>query len=125
MQNYTDLNVWQKSMDLVEEVYTLVKRLPKEEMYALSSQLRRAAVSIPSNIAEGNGRSSRKEYLRFLLISRGSTFEVETQLLICVKVEYLVEEEIERAMTLCSEVKKMLNGLIRNLSNSTENIKEK
>lgn len=125
MQNYTDLNVWQKSMDLVEEVYTLVKRLPKEEMYALSSQLRRAAVSIPSNIAEGNGRSSRKEYLRFLLISRGSTFEVETQLLICVKVEYLVEEEIERAMTLCSEVKKMLNGLIRNLSNSTENTKEK
>ena len=125
MQNYTDLNVWQKSMDLVEEVYTLVKRLPKEEMYALSSQLRRAAVSIPSNIAEGNGRSSRKEYLRFLLISRGSTFEVETQLLICVKVEYLVEEEIERAMTLCSEVKKMLNGLIRNLSNLTENTKEK
>lgn len=125
MQNYTDLNVWQKSMDLVEEVYTLVKRLPKEEMYALSSQLRRAAVSIPSNIAEGNGRSSRKEYLRFLLISRGSTFEVETQLLICVKVEYLVEEEIERAMTLCSEVKKMLNGLIRNLSAPIENTKEK
>lgn len=125
MQNYTDLNVWQKSMDLVEEVYTLVKRLPKEEMYALSSQLRRAAVSIPSNIAEGNGRSSKKEYLRFLLISRGSTFEVETQLLICVKVEYLVEEEIERAMTLCSEVKKMLNGLIRNLSAPIENTKEK
>lgn len=125
MQNYTDLNVWQKSMDLVEEVYTLVKRLPKEEMYALSSQLRRAAVSIPSNIAEGNGRSSRKEYLRFLLISRGSTFEVETQLLICVKVEYLIEEEIERAMTLCSEVKKMLNGLIRNLSAPIENTKEK
>lgn len=125
MQNYTDLNVWQKSMDLVEEVYTLVKRLPKEEMYALSSQLRRAAVSIPSNIAEGNGRSSKKEYLRFLLISRGSTFEVETQLLICVKVEYLIEEEIERAMTLCSEVKKMLNGLIRNLSAPIENTKEK
>ncbi len=72
MQNYKELTVWQKSMDLVEEVYRLLKLLPREEQYALSDQLRRAAVSVPSNIAEGYGRHAAKDYLRFLNIARGS-----------------------------------------------------
>ena len=76
--HYKDLTAWQKSMELVKEVYCLVKKLPKEETYSLSDQMRRAAVSIPSNIAEGNGRKSLTDYARFLDIARGSEYELET-----------------------------------------------
>lgn len=79
MEDYRDLIVWQKSMELVRAVYALTKQLPKEEIFALSNQLRRAVVSIPSNIAEGYGRNSKQDYLRFLNIARGSKYEVETQ----------------------------------------------
>ena len=78
MQNYKELIVWQKSMDLVAEIYKLVKFLPKEETYALSDQMRRAVVSIPSNIAEGYGRNSTRDYVKFLKTARGSCFELET-----------------------------------------------
>lgn len=115
-KDHKDLIVWQKSMDLLVEVYRLVKKLPKEETYALSDQMRRAAVSIPSNIAEGRGRSSEKDYLRFLFIARGSQAELETQLLVCVRLDYLNESEVESALNLCSEVGRMLNSMIRNLS---------
>lgn len=81
--DYKRLKVWQKAMDLKEEVYRLVRLLPREETYALSDQLRRAVVSMLSNIAEGHGRGSDKEFVKFLTIARGSLFEVETQLLIC------------------------------------------
>ena len=77
---YKDLNLWQKAMKLVKLTYLLIKKLPKEETYALSDQMRRAVISIPSNIAEGNGRKSKTEYIRFLDISRGSLYELETQL---------------------------------------------
>lgn len=116
VKDYKDLIVWQKSMDLLVEVYRLVKKLPKEETYALSDQMRRAAISIPSNIAEGKNRSSEKDYLRFLFIARGSRAEVETQLLACLRLNYLNESEIDSALNLCSEIGRMLNALISKLS---------
>ena len=112
VQNYKDLIAWQKSMQLAKEVYLLTKKLPKEELFELTNQLRRAVVSIFSNIAEGNGRLSRKEYLHFLSIARGSKSEVETQLLFCVELGYLQESDIETALGLCTEVSKLLNRLI-------------
>ncbi len=115
VQSYRELTVWQKSMDLVVEVYRIIKHLPKEEQYALSEQLRRSAISIPSNIAEGNGRSGLKEYVRFLNIARGSKNELETQLLICVRLNYLVYTDINRAMELSEEIGKMLNTIIKRL----------
>lgn len=116
MKDYKDLRVWQSSMLLVKEVYSLTKRLPKEELYGLSNQLQRAVVSIPSNIAEGYGRGATKEYIRFLNIARGSEYEIETQLQICVLLEYLSENDIFKAMELCGEVGRMLNALIRSLT---------
>ena len=107
-QSYKDLIVWQKSMTLTTEVYSLTKKLPKDELFGLTSQLKRAVVSIPSNIAEGNGRASKKEYSRFLSVARGSKSEVETQLLICVNLGYLQQSEIESALNLCIEISKML-----------------
>jgi len=91
IKDFKDLIVWQKAMDLVVEVYNLVKKLPKEEQFALSDQMRRAVISIPSNIAEGRGRYSIKEYTHFLSVAKGSNAELETQLLLCVKINYLKE----------------------------------
>ena len=110
---YRDLLVWQKGMDLVAEVYRLVKLLPKEETYALSDQMRRAVVSIPSNIAEGHGRGSANEFVHFLTIAQGSRAEVETQLQICLRLQYLTERQISAAMSLSQEVGRMLTTLIR------------
>ena len=109
---YQSLIVWQKSMDLTIEIYRLTKKLPKDELYGLTNQLRRAAVSIPSNIAEGNGRASTGDYLRFLSIARGSKSEIETQLLLCVKLNYVQQSEIEESLKLCTEIGKMLNAMI-------------
>ena len=95
----------------------MIKNLPKEELYALSSQIRRSAVSVPSNIAEGQQRNSKKEFINFLSIAKGSNAELQTQLMICVGLNYLSEEEIDTAMQLSNEVGKMLNGLIGKLSN--------
>ena len=86
VKNYTELLVWRKAMELTAEVYRIVKMLPKEELFALSDQMRRAAVSIPSNIAEGQARTSTREFLKFLSIAKGSKAELETQLILCVKV---------------------------------------
>ena len=102
-------------MDLVVEVYNLTKMLLKEELYALTNQLRRAVVSIPSNIAEGNGRHTPTDYIRFLAIARGSKSEVETQLEICVRLNYITPEQVQKAMVLCSEVGRMLNSMIQKL----------
>lgn len=116
MANYKDLIAWQKSMQLVEEVYKLVKLLPKEETHALSDQMRRAAVSIPSNLAEGHGRDSAKEFARFISISQGSRAELETQLEICTRLNYLSEQQLQAASGLCMEIEKILRGLSRKLS---------
>ena len=117
IKDFKDLILWQRAMDLVVEVYQLVKKLPKkEELFALSDQIRRAAISIPSNIAEGQGRNSPKEFVHFLSIAKGSKAELETQLLLCVRINYLTESEIEKAMSLIEEVGKMLNSLQKKLT---------
>ena len=109
---YQKLFVWQKGIALVQEVYALARLLPAEERYALSDQLRRAAVSIPSNIAEGQGRQTEKELKQFLAIARGSVYEVETQLYICIKTGYLTADQTKNAFSLCKEVGRMLNKMI-------------
>ena len=116
IKSYKDMIVWQKSMDLAIEIYKLVKLLPKEEIYALSDQMRRAAVSIPSNIAEGQSRNKTKEFIQFLSIARGSNSELFTQLLICEKVGYLSENQTLYAKSASSEISKMLVALINKLS---------
>ncbi len=113
---YQDLLVWQKSMELVKQVYILVEELPKKENYVLSDQMRRAAISIPSNIAEGSGRSSRSEYKRFLEIARGSQYELQTQLQICVMLNYFKKDDLENIFLLISEIGKMLNSIIKKLN---------
>ena len=115
IKDYKDLIVWQKAMDLVVEVYALVKFLPKEEVYALSSQIRRAAISIPSNIAEGQARNSTKEFIQFLAIAKGSKAELETQLLLCVKIGYLTDNQISVAMSTLAEIGKIINKLQQSL----------
>lgn len=118
MSGYKQLVVWQKGIQLVKIIYFLSRRFPPEEQYGLSSQLRRAAVSIPSNIAEGNGRASRSEYLHFLSIARGSCFELDTQLTICREIGLCTEEELAPAFSLAEEIGRILNGMLRKLANS-------
>ena len=115
VKSYEELVVWQKAMLLAKRVYDVQKQLPKEEMYGLGDQIRRAVVSIPSNIAEGFGRGSDAEFKRFLAIARGSLFEVKTQLQLAESLGYLrLDEEIS---SLIDEVGKLLNGLSRSLAN--------
>ena len=118
LQSYKEFTVWQKSMDLAVEVYSLVKKLPKEELYGMSGQIRRAVISIPSNIAEGQGRNSTREFVKFLAIARGSQCEVETQLQLCIRLGYLGEKETKAVLGICEEVSKMLNALIKKLSST-------
>ena len=106
---------------MTESLYRIVKKLPKEETYALSDQMRRAAISIPSNIAEGFGRNSMKEYLQFLYIANGSVCELETQLMLCVRVNYLKENEIQPIMSLLSEIGKIIMTITKKLSSDTTN----
>jgi len=123
--SYQDLIVWQKAMDLAQEIYKLAKRLPKEELFSLSNQMRRAAVSIPSNIAEGQDRNSTKEFISFLSIARGSRAELETQLQLCVRVGYLAESDSLDARQLLREIGKMLSGLIARLKTENRELKTK
>ena len=102
-------------MDLTIEVYKLVKLLPKEETYALSDQIRRAVVSIPSNIAEGQGRNSDKEFVQFLAIARGSLWELETQIEICVRLGYIDQSATTNVFGLTTEISKMINVLSNSL----------
>ena len=118
IQKYEDLIVWQKAIDLVVEVYKLVSLLPSDELYALSNQMKRSAVSIPSNIAEGQERGTAKDFAKFLYIAKGSKAELETQLLICTRLEYLSQEQTVTAKGLLMEVGKMLNALIHKLNSS-------
>jgi len=115
IKNYQDLLAWQKAMDLVEVGYRLTKQFPKEESFALTSQLRRALVSVPSNIAEGEGRNSPAEFSRFLNIAHGSLREVETQLLIAQRLNYLSDADLKSALALASEAGRLIQGLRRSL----------
>jgi four helix bundle protein len=107
-------------MDLVAVVYELSTRLPREETYGLRSQIQRAAVSIPSNIAEGHARESTKEYLRYLLMSRGSLAELETQLLLCRNLRLLSDEDVSKPLAAADELGKMLRGLQQSLTRNLE-----
>ncbi len=115
VRNYSELIAWQKAMDLVQLVYAFTNRFPKEELYGLTNQVRRAAVSIPSNIAEGQGRRSTNEFLRFLSIAHGSLREVDTQVLIAARLGYLQEADIQNLIELAGEVGRLINGLINSL----------
>jgi four helix bundle protein len=115
VKSYRELETWQVAMQLVAEVYQVNKAFPKEEIFALTNQLRRAVVSVPSNIAEGQGRDSTKDFLHHLSIARGSLYEVETQLLIAQQLNYLSAIEAEKVMTISTSVAKLLNGLSRSL----------
>ncbi len=119
-QHYKELIVWQKAMLLTDEIYTLVKLLPKEELFALSDQMRRAAVSIPSNIAEGHGRQTEKEYRQFLSVAKGSVCELETQIEIGVRQNYFTCNEAHAALSLCDEVRKMLTTMILQQSQNSK-----
>jgi four helix bundle protein len=116
IHSYKDLIVWQKSMDLVCLVYELTEQFPKEEIYGLTSQMRRSAVSIPSNIAEGRRRGSRKDFVQFLRIASGSTAELETQMCIAKRLSKTKHLNFEKAEGLCKEVEKMLSSMIRSLN---------
>jgi four helix bundle protein len=115
VHSYRDLLVWQKAMRLAAEAYRLARLLPRAEEYRLTSQLLRAAASVPTNIAEGNARGSRKDYARFITIARGSLAETETILLLLVDVELLTNERVQVAMALCAETGRMLNRLLERL----------
>ena len=113
--SYEDLLVWQKSMDLVEEIYSMTKNFPSEELYGLTSQLRGAVVSIPLNIAEGQGKRTGKDFARFLFISRGSAYEVDVILQICLRLGYIGDGECRELKERIVEIGKMLSGLIKSL----------
>ena len=115
MHNYKKLNVWVSSISLVKNIYNLTRKFPKEEMFVLTQQLRRAAISIPSNIAEGAGRNSNAQFKNFLQISIGSCFEVETQLIISKELEYISEEELETISKELDSIMKMNHNLQKTL----------
>jgi four helix bundle protein len=115
VRSYHQLIAWQKAVELVVEVYRVTRGFPKEELYGLVSQLRRAAVSIPSNIAEGQGRRSTGEFMQFLGHARASLFEVETQVQIAARLEYLRADKTRELLDQCAEAGRIINGLLSSL----------
>ena len=111
MRGHRDLVVWQKAMAFVTEIYRVTRSFPRDELYGLSSQIRRAAVSVPSNLAEGHGRNSRREFRQFIGQARGSLVELETQLEIARNLGYLPEAVASELLSRASEIARMLNGL--------------
>jgi four helix bundle protein len=118
VRHYKDLVAWQKAMELVTEVYRLTEDFPDHEKFGLVSQVRRAAVSVPSNIAEGQGRATPGEFKQFLGHARGSLFEVETQLLIAENLAFADQDKTQCCLDLVQDVGKLINGLIRSLNSS-------
>ncbi|MTF37383.1 four helix bundle protein [Cyanobacterium aponinum AL20118] len=116
LKSYRDLTVWQKSMDLVVICYQLTSQFPKTEIDGLSSQIQRAAVSIPANIAEGKGRNHLGDYIRHLSMANGSLKELETHLMIVGRLGYLKEQELKVTLNKCEEIGRMLHSLIEKLS---------
>ena len=132
INSYKDLKVWNKAMDLTTMVYDALKTFPPKEEYGLSSQMRRSSVSIPSNIAEGYGRNSTLDYCRFLQIALGSAYELETQVELARRIDYVDNDTANKLATQLTEVGRMLNSLInkikpdknksQNTNNQTDNI---
>ncbi len=112
MRNFRELEIWKLGMQIVKAVYKVANKLPKEEKFGLISQLKRAAVSVPANIAEGCSRYSEKDFNRFLQISIGSLFEVETELLLCIQLEFIEKNEITDLLQLIDEEEKMISKMI-------------
>jgi len=111
-QSYRQLIAWQKAMELVVEIYRTTRTFPRDELYGLTSQLRRAAVSVPSNIAEGQARYSRREFYRYLTVARGSLAEIETQVMLVRSLDYLTSGATSLLLTKAGELGRILNGLI-------------
>ncbi len=118
IKTYKDLLIWQKGILLVKMIYKIADGFPKEESFGLLSQIKRSAVSIPSNIAEGWGRSSTQSYIHFLKIARGSLFELETQLFIANELNFTSQENFKEIAGLITEESKMLNAFIKSISNT-------
>ena len=118
IQSYRDMVVWQKAMTLVQLVYQVTSHFPKEEQFGLTNQLRRSAVSVPSNIAEGYGRNSTQDYIRFLQIARGSLFETQTQMQIAINLDFIPADCADSALGLGNEVERMLNAILSKLSSN-------
>ena len=116
IKDYRELIVWQKAMDLVETIYQTTRTFPKEEIYGLTSQIRRAAISIPSNIAEGNGRNTTRDYVHFLGMAYGSVKEVETQVLIAERLRYINSGRSVELVTMTGETARLISGLMNSLN---------
>jgi four helix bundle protein len=121
IKSYRDLKVWQEAMSVAERTYRLTSRFPKDEVYGMTSQIRRAAVSIAANIAEGHGRENSGSFIQFLRISQGSLKELETHLLLAARVGLATMEEIEAVLRQCDELGRMLRGLIRSIQSRQSN----
>ncbi|MEW6130564.1 MAG: four helix bundle protein [Acidobacteriota bacterium] len=120
-KSYQDLEVWQRAMDVVVECYRVTQAFPKSEVYGLTNQLQRAAVSIPANIAEGQGRQYDSEFIQFLYVAPGSLTELETHIQIAARLNYLASSEANHLLAKTGEVGRLLNGLIRFLRSKTQN----
>ncbi len=119
MKTHKDLDVWRKSIDMVTEIYGLTKSFPKEEIYGITNQIRRSAISIPSNIAEGAGRNHKKEFKQFLHISLGSLTELQTQLIISRNIGYLNDEVYKNLNNKLDDIGMMISGLIRYINRNS------
>ena len=115
IRSFEDLQVWQRAMELVPVAYRLVKKLPKEEMFALAGQIRRAVVSVPANIAEGHARHHTKEFVQHLAIARGSLAELTTLLLVAERLSYLTRQEVDEAESIIRQARMLLSGLVQSL----------
>jgi four helix bundle protein len=122
IRSYRDLVVWQKSVELVTAVYKVTSDFPRQEVFGLTSQMRRCAVSVPSNIAEGQGRATKGEFIQFLSHARGSLFELETQLCIASKLGYLAADQTQDLELKAQEVARILNGLLTSLGIGTRKL---
>ena len=119
--SYKDLDVWQQSRLLVKIIYQLTKKFPKEEQFGLTNQLRRAAISVPPNLAEGCGRNHSKDSIQFFFISRGSLYEIETQWILAADLEIITEAELKQVMDQITKCKKLLNGFINYFQQKSNN----
>ena len=120
IKSYRELEVWKRSVDLVTEIYALTKKLPSDQRFGLTAQMQRSALSIPSNIAEGYGRSHRGDYLHHLSMANGSLCELETQLIIAGRLKYITRSDAEAVWGLCQETGKMLSAIIKSLKSKTK-----
>ncbi|HCU07016.1 MAG TPA: diversity-generating retroelement protein bAvd family protein [Holosporales bacterium] len=112
MRNFRNLDIWKSGFDLVKQIYNVTKGFPSSEMYGLTSQMRRASVSLPSNIAEGASRRTNTDFARFLEIALGSSFELETQLMLSMELDYLKAEDFEKIITNLNSLQKQINSLL-------------